>query len=107
MKVAAAPNQRMETIAGNLEKELTGRTEEENMFELLSILGLSKPDQDGTAVFKKEKLIPESTLRFYVLSALRLNYFSSTREKFKDYSSKYWKKFPKDRIMQLYAQASI
>ena len=54
MKRAAAPNQRMETIAGNLNKELrAGASDEENMYELLSLMGLSKPDMDGTALFKK------------------------------------------------------
>jgi len=39
------------------------------MFELLSLLGLSKPDVDGTAVFKKQNLLPEATLRFYIEAA--------------------------------------
>ena len=102
MKKAAAPNQRLETIAANLDMELKGKTEEEKLFELLEQLGLSKPDLDGTAFYKKSSLVPESTLRFYIKAAIRLKYFLSTGESFTHYSATYWKKFPKDRIMQLH-----
>ena len=45
------------------------------MFELLEQLGLSKKDLDGTAVFKKHRLVPEKTLKFYINSAYRLKHF--------------------------------
>ena len=103
MKMASAPNKRMETIASHLPQELPARnTDEENMYELLYLLGLSKPDLEGTAVFKKHTLVPDQTLRFYIQSAYRLNHFRSLNLSFKDYSRPYWQKFPKDRIMQLY-----
>ena len=71
------------------------------MFELLEQLGLSKPDLDGHAVFKKHRLVPEKTLRFYIHAAHRLEYFLSKMKgsDFKDYATKYWNKYPKDRIM--------
>ena len=102
MKIARAPNERMETIAGNLGAELPGRNDEEDMFELLFLLGLSKPDLDGTAIFKKHRLVPEKMLRLHIHAAHRLDYFRTLNVPFKDYSQKYWKKHPKDRVMQLY-----
>ena len=71
MKKAAAPNSRLETIGGNLNEELRGQDDDEKMFELLQLLGMSMPDQDGTAVFKKERLVPEETLHFYIKAAFR------------------------------------
>ena len=35
------------------------------------------PDEDGTAVFKKERLVPEKTLHYYIEAALRLQYMLS------------------------------
>ena len=107
MKQSSAPNQRLESINQALEQDLKGRNDEEIMFELLSLLGLSKPDVDGTAVFKKQNLLPEATLRFYIEAAQRLHYFVQSQEQFVNYSTMYWKAFPKDRIMQIYAQVGI
>ena len=44
MTKAQAPNSRLETIASNLTQSLRGTNDEENMFELLYLLGLTKPD---------------------------------------------------------------
>ena len=79
------------------------------MFELLEQLGLSQKDLDGTAVFKKQRLVPEETLRFYINSAFRLKYFIMEMEDpdFGSYAKRYWKMYPKDRIMQLYVQFTI
>lgn len=46
------------------------------MYELLYDLGLTKPDLDGTSVFKKERLVPESLLLSYIQAAYRLQYFT-------------------------------
>ena len=76
------------------------------MFELLEQLGLTKKDTDGSAVFKKRRLVPEKTLRFYIHAAFRLKQFvmqNKEASNFADYSKKYWSLFPKDRIMLLYA----
>ena len=56
---------------------------------------------DGTAVFKKKSLVPEKTLRFYIHAAYRLKYFimEMNCQGFSDYSKRYWKLYPKDRIM--------
>jgi hypothetical protein len=35
MNKAEAPNQRLETVSGQLDKELTGASEEEKLFKLL------------------------------------------------------------------------
>ena len=108
MRKAAAPNDRMESIASNLEQELPDNySDKEKMFELLYLLGLSKPDLDGTAVFKKERLVPESTLRFYINSALRLLYLQKSGQPFSHFAKQYWRKYPKDRIMQLYTFVQI
>ena len=53
MTKASAPNARLETIANNLTSPLRGTNDEENMYELLYLLGLTKPDVDGSAAFKK------------------------------------------------------
>lgn len=62
-------------------------------------------------MFKKKRLLPEETLRFYIKAAFRLKQFVMSEGKeprnFSDYSKKYWRLFPKDRIMQLYAQFAI
>ena len=110
MKESRAPNWRMEPIEKTLQElELKGRTAEEKMFELLEQLGLSLKDLDGTAVFKKQRLVPEETLRFYINSAFRLKYFIMEMEDpdFGSYAKRYWKMYPKDRIMQLYVQFTI
>ena len=77
MKKAAAPNQRLESIAGHLEADRLAEdaTDEEKMYELLYLLGLSKPDEDGHAIFKKHKLVPDKTLYSYILGAFRLRSF--------------------------------
>ena len=102
MKKASAPNQRLETI-GNLNVKMRGKDDDEHLFELLQLLGMSKPDADGTAIFKKERLIPEATLCFYVSSAVRYEQFKKTGVKFSEFSQAYWAKYPKDRLMQLHA----
>ena len=66
MKKTGAPNMRLDTIVGNLGKELAGTTDEDKMYELLQKLGLSKPDEDGSSYFKKQNLVPEKTLRHYI-----------------------------------------
>ena len=69
----------METIASNLTSALPDHSDEENMYELLYLLGLTLPDHDGTKVFKKYKLVSEKNLRFYIASAFRLEYFKTLR----------------------------
>ena len=65
------------------------------------------PDEDGTAVFKKERLVPQATLRYYINSAIRYEELKKTGIKFSEFASAYWKQYPKDRIMQLHSQALI
>lgn len=68
------------------------------MFGQLQQLGLSKPDVEGTSVFKKEKLVPERLLKTYIEAAFRLQYLLESGEEFHNYANIYWKKFKKDRI---------
>ena len=88
MRRVKAPNQRMESIAKNL-KDASDKshyaTEDTPMFELMSHLGLSKPDPDGSSFFKKDKLVPEPLLRAYMEAAFRLKYLLATKQRFSDY----------------------
>jgi len=70
----------METIASNLTSALPDHSDEENMYELLYLLGLTRPDLDGTKVFKKYELVPEKNLRFHINSAFRLKYFKTLQD---------------------------
>ena len=65
---------------------MRGSNDEENMYELLYKLGLTKPDEDGSATFKKSQLVPEDTLRFYINAAFRFKHFISIGINFKDYA---------------------
>ena len=82
MKRSEAPNSRLETLGGNLNEELRGKDDDEKMFELLQLLGMSKHDDDGTAVFKKERLVPEETLHFYIKAAFRYEELKESRQDF-------------------------
>lgn len=59
-------------------------------------------DEDGTAVNKKERLVPESLLLSYINSALRFAEFKQTGLDFSSIPAMYWEQFPRDRIMQMY-----
>ena len=77
------------------------------MFELLDELGLSYLDTDGTAVNKKDKLVPESLLRSYVKAVLRYEEFIKAELDFTAIPASYWEKYPRDRILQMYTQVAI
>ena len=96
----------METFNSIFCQELKGRDDEEKMFELLVLLGMSKP-QEGTSILKKQNIVPEDTLRFYIEAAQRYLYFIQSEQSFTTYSQTYFKAFPKDRIMQTYSQINI
>lgn len=71
MREQRAPNKRLEPTNSKLSQDLRGRDNEAQLFELLEILGMSMLDSDGTAVNKKERLVPETLLRSHINSALR------------------------------------
>ena len=73
MKQNKAPNKRLEPVCQNFSQELRGKDNQEKLFELLQLLGMSLQDDYGSATFKKDRLVTKSMLRFYINAALRYN----------------------------------